>query len=71
MPKEIVVLLNSTEGRKLVQTRCKKFGIPVHTFERLIAAEIAQQGKQRRSGVGDDFDTIFQELIDEIEETSH
>lgn len=65
MPKDIVVLLNTPDGRKLVQARCKEFGIPAHAFERLIEAEIAQQGKQRRAGIGDDFDTIFRELIDE------
>jgi len=70
MPKDIVVLLNSSEGRKLVQARCKEFGIPVRIFERLIEAEIAQQGKQRRAGIGDDFDTIFKELMDETKDAS-
>lgn len=69
MSKDIVVLLNNPEGRKLIQSRCREFGIPVHIFERLIEAEIAQQGKQRRAGIGDDFDTIFGEMIDaEMEE---
>lgn len=66
MPRNIVVLLNSEEGRALVRRKCRTAGIKIGVLEELIEAELDQQGKKRKAGLWvDEFDRIF----DAMEET--
>ena len=49
MPRNVVVLLNSDEGRRLVRSKCRAAGIKLPTFERLVEAELDRQGMMRGS----------------------
>ncbi len=65
MPRNVVVLLNSEEGRRLVKAKCRKAGIRISTFERLVEAELDRQGMMRRAGLWEEFDEILDEAADE------
>lgn len=64
MPRNVVVLLSTTEGRALLRQKCREAGLSVETLEALIEAELEQIGKQRKHGRTDAFDEILsQDLI--------
>jgi hypothetical protein len=65
MPRNVVVLLNSEEGRSLVKKKCRATGVPISTLEDLIDAELDQQGKKRKAGLWDEFDRILDEVLPE------
>lgn len=67
MPKSHVVLLQSEEGRQLVRSKCAQAGLEISVLEQLIAAEIDQQGKLRKHGIGDKFDEILAGIDDEAD----
>jgi hypothetical protein len=67
MPRNVVVLLNSDEGRRLVRSKGRKAGIKIATFERLVEAELDRQGMMRRRGLWDEFDEILDEAAEEVE----
>lgn len=67
MPRNIVVLLNGDDGRALVRRKCRSIGIRIATFERLVEAELDQQGKLRKRGLWEEFDEILDEDSDEGE----
>ena len=58
MPRNVVVLLNSEEGRRLVRNKCRGAGIKIGAFERLVEAELDRQGMTRRAGLWEEFDEI-------------
>jgi hypothetical protein len=59
MPRNIVVLLNSEEGRTLVKQKCRAAGVRIGVLEELIEAELDQQGKKRKAGLKEEFDRIL------------
>ena len=59
MPRNIVVLLKSGEGRALVKKKCRSAGMRIGLVEELIDAELDQQGKMRKAGLWEEFDRIF------------
>lgn len=59
MSRNVVVLLNSGDGRKLVRKRCKEAGVQMSDLEQLIEAEVEQLGKKRKAGLWEEFDRIF------------
>lgn len=61
MSRNIVVLLNSDEGRALVRKKCRAAGIRIAVLEELIEAELGQQGKMRKAGLWEEFDRILDE----------
>lgn len=61
MPRNIVVLLNAEEGRALARQKCRTIRLDMLTFERLIDAQLDQQGKKRQAGLWDEFDHILDE----------
>ncbi len=63
----VVVLLNSEEGRSLVKKKCKEAEIPITVLQDLIAAEADQQGKRRKAGLWEEFDRIFDSLEEDEE----
>lgn len=65
MPRNVVVLLNSEEGRSLVKKKCRAAKVQISMLEELIEAELDQQGKKRKAGLGDEFDRIFDEASPE------
>lgn len=65
MSRRVVVLLDSKEGRSLVKRHCRAIGLPISVFEELVNAELEQQGKKRKAGLWDEFDTILDGLDDE------
>ena len=67
MPKNHVVLLQNEEGRRLVRSKCAQAGLEINVLEKLIAAEIDQQGKLRKHGIGDKFDEILAGIDDEAD----
>ena len=62
MPKSLVVLLNTEDGRSLVKKTCRAEGLTLSTLEQLIAAEADQQGKQKKIGLWEEFDEIFDDI---------
>ena len=67
MPRNVVVLLNSDEGRRLVRSKCRGTGIKIATFERLVEAELERQGMMRRAGLWEEFDEILDEAAEDAE----
>ncbi len=67
MPRNVVVLLNSDEGRSLVRSKCRSAGIKIATFERLVEAELEKQGMMRKAGLWDEFDEILDEAAEDNE----
>ncbi len=65
MPRNVVVLLNKDESRRLVRTKCKAIGIKISTFEELVDAELDKQGMKRRAGLWEEFDEILDHAADE------
>lgn len=65
MPRNIVVLLNSEEGRALVRKKCRAAQVPISLLEELIEAELDQQGKKRKAGLWEEFDRILDEASGE------
>lgn len=61
MPRKVVVILDSQEGRELVKRKCREIKLKISTFERLVDAELDQQGKKRKAGLWDEFDEILDE----------
>lgn len=62
MARNVVVLLDNTEGRALVKSACKSNGLLFSEFQELVQAEIEQTGKQRKKGLWDDFDDILDRI---------
>lgn len=58
MPVKNIVLMQSDEGRRLVQEKCAAAGLDIEVLSRLIETELKQKGKQRKH-LRDDFDAIF------------
>ncbi len=65
MPKNIVVLLKSEEGRALVKAKCVKHSIRMHVLEDLISLQLGQLGKRRHAVMPQDLDQIFDEASSE------
>jgi len=65
MARNVVVLLNSEQGRNMVAQKCKQLDLPLHVLEQLIEAELDQQGKRRKRGLYEEFDEIFDSLAQE------
>lgn len=65
VPRNVVVLLNTEEGRGLARRKCRAISLRIATFERLIEAELDQQGKQRKAGLWEEFDQILDEEIED------
>ena len=62
MPRNVVVLLDNTEGRAMIKNACKENGLIFAEFEELVQAEVEQTGKQRRAGLWDSFDDILDRI---------
>ena len=67
MAKNMVVLLRSASGRRLVREKCKAAGLDVAVLEQLIDTELDYNGRLRRRGMMQDFDEIFAALDEEQE----
>jgi len=61
MPKNIIVILNTDEGRALVRRKCRAAKVKIATFEQLVDAELDQQGKQRKRRLWEEFDRLLDE----------
>jgi hypothetical protein len=62
MPRNVVVILDQPESRKLVQRLCRKHKIVFAEFEDLVQAEVEQTGKQRKAGLWEQFDDILDRM---------
>lgn len=65
MPRNIVVLLNSEEGRTLIKKKCRAAGVRISVLEELIGAELDQLGKKRKAGLWEEFDRILEDAAPE------
>ena len=65
MAMNIVVLMRSERGRRLVREKCIAADLDIDVLERLIDAELGQVGKLRKRGIRLEFDDIFGELDEE------
>jgi hypothetical protein len=61
MPRNVVVLLSTEEGRALVRRKCRQAGLKLPLLESLVDAELDQTGKQRKAGMWEAFDDILDE----------
>nr|VFJ55926.1 MAG: hypothetical protein BECKFM1743A_GA0114220_101584 [Candidatus Kentron sp. FM]VFJ58591.1 MAG: hypothetical protein BECKFM1743C_GA0114222_102292 [Candidatus Kentron sp. FM]VFK11146.1 MAG: hypothetical protein BECKFM1743B_GA0114221_101694 [Candidatus Kentron sp. FM] len=59
MSRDVVVLLKSSEGRKLVREKCASMGLELGVLELLVEAEVGQLGKLRKRGLWEEFDEVF------------
>lgn len=66
MSKDVVVLLKSPEGRKLVRSKCAEMGLDISVLEQLIDAEVGQLGKLRKRGLYEDFDEVFDAIEEDL-----
>ena len=67
MATNVVVLLQSEVGRRLVREKCKAAGLEISVLERLVNVELDHSGKLRKRGINGDFDDIFAALDGEKE----
>lgn len=65
MATNVVVLLQSENGRRLVRRKCAEAGLEISVLERLVRVELAHMGKKRKHGITQDFDEVFSELDEE------
>lgn len=65
MATNVVVLLQSENGRRLVRRKCAEAGLEIAVLERLVRVELAHMGKMRKRGITQDFDEVFSELDEE------
>ena len=65
MATNVVVLLQSENGRRLVRRKCAEAGLDITVLERLVRVELAHMGKMRKRGITQDFDEVFSELDEE------
>ncbi len=59
MPRNVVVLLDNSDGRAMIKDACKENGLHFVEFVELVQAEVEQTGKLRRAGLWDSFDDIL------------
>ena len=62
--ENMVVLLRSETGRRMIREKCDSMGLDMEVLQRLIEAELRQVGKQRKRGLRADFDEIFGGISD-------
>lgn len=67
MATNIVVLLQSESGRRLVREKCKAAGLDMAVLEQLIHTELDHSGKLKKRGINEGFDSIFGTLDGEEE----
>jgi len=63
-----ITLLRTEKGRRLVEEKCKAKNLNGHVLEELINVEIDQIGKQRRHGIWDGIDGIFDKWNEDKDE---
>lgn len=54
-----IVLLRTESGRQLVERKCSAADLNIEVLEELIDVQIKQLGKQKRRGIWDDIDAVF------------
>ena len=59
MARNVVVLMRSEQGRRLVRDKCRAEGLDMSVLERLVNLELDQAGKLRKRGLREDFDDVF------------
>lgn len=59
MPRDIVVLFDQEDGRRLIEAHCRKIGLPVGDLQRLIEEVIDKSTMQRRHGLWQAFDEVL------------
>ena len=59
MAANVVVLMQSEKGRRLVRDKCKAADLDMWVLEQLIKLELDQAGKLKKRGLWQDFDEIF------------
>ena len=62
MARNVVVLVRSESGRRLVRKKCEAAGLDMSILEDLINLELDQAGKLRKHGLWQNFDDIFDTL---------
>lgn len=59
MSRNVVVLMRSEQGRRLVREKCRADGLDMSVLEQLVNLELDQAGKLRKHGLWQDFDDVF------------
>jgi hypothetical protein len=65
MPRDIVVLFDQDEGRRLIERRCADIGLAVADLQLLIEEVIDKSSMQRRHGLWQAFDEILDARVGE------
>ena len=59
MATNVVVLLESENGRRLVREKCKAAGLDMEVLKQLIDAELDHSGDRTKRAINTDFDQIL------------
>ncbi len=62
MPRNIVVLFDNPDGRKVIRDVCEANNVIYAAFEEMVQFEVEQTGKKRRHGLWDYFDDILDRI---------
>lgn len=60
----VVALLQQGRGRDIIAKLCRAQGLKVQILDELVEAELDQAGKERKRGLYDRFDEIFDQSLD-------
>jgi hypothetical protein len=59
MPKNVVVLFDQEEGKKLILDHCRRIRLPIEDLRRLVEEVIENSTMQRRRALWQAFDEVF------------
>lgn len=68
MSRNVVVLLDSPEGQKMVRDACDRRRIVYSVFEELVQEEVERVGRKTKHGLADAFDDILDRIEVEKED---
>lgn len=65
MARGAIVLFEQPEGRALIEKHCGRISLPTEDLKRLVEEVIDIDSMQRRRGMRQAFDEIFDALVEE------
>lgn len=60
-----IALLEKDNGREILKRVCRRYDIKLDLVEQLIEAELEQVGKRRKRGLGDRFDEVLGQFVED------
>ena len=62
-----IPLLDSEEGRDVVRKACEKHEFLADNFLDLVEIEVRQIGRDRRRGMNEDFEEVFDRMVGDVD----